>query len=691
MNIEKFISPFVESQFPAFYKTEGPNFIAFVKAYYEWMETEGQVINYSRQLLNIGDVDNSLAQFITHFKSKYINGLPENVLSDRRLLIKHIVDLYNSKGTKNSFKFLFRMMFNEDIDVYVPADHIFASSSGTWVRPNHIEVEDHSSLKLLEGNLIKSSSGASAVVDSFSVKRVKGKLINVLYLSSIDGNFYYGERIYSPGVIEFNDYAPRVFGSLTTVSILNGGAGYSVGDILDIRGTGSDGQATVAYVTQNNGRVSFSLLDGGFGYTVNAIVSVTPSNGSGSGATFQIGSIADKQILKIYPDTITPLINARLDQDSVGYILTINNSSGTFATDESITGSGNSVVLDVKYVQGEIYSGESLSNASIGITGANTLYVYRSDGSLLYTTGSETALNSANLYNLSTHTGTTLVSNITGSVVTILNKHDKITVTANGVINTSAGNTTSLHVYSMNADTTPVGYFMPLGTVTGKISSVTATVVSNERLTDWNVGGSVFPSALSIVNLDTPLKDALRIENVEIGRIAYLTNINPGSGYAYDPIVSISEPKIYSLGIKDGKGGFWGYDAVVKAKAGTANGVVTAIRITDSGTGYVPDEYVYMVSNTNDVAVSGIAIVDSTGIDRGYYVNNKGFLSDTMYLQDSVYYQEFSYEIAVPRMLDTYKSIVIDLIHPVGMSLFGKFAVSSKVVGQKSLPVYFNL
>jgi hypothetical protein len=40
-SVEKYISNFVESQFPVFYQEEGPNFILFMKAYYEWMETEG--------------------------------------------------------------------------------------------------------------------------------------------------------------------------------------------------------------------------------------------------------------------------------------------------------------------------------------------------------------------------------------------------------------------------------------------------------------------------------------------------------------------------------------------------------------------------------------------------------------------------------------------------------------------------
>ena len=36
--IEKFVSPFIQQQFPAFYREQGPNFIAFLRAYYEWAE-----------------------------------------------------------------------------------------------------------------------------------------------------------------------------------------------------------------------------------------------------------------------------------------------------------------------------------------------------------------------------------------------------------------------------------------------------------------------------------------------------------------------------------------------------------------------------------------------------------------------------------------------------------------------------
>jgi hypothetical protein len=707
MSIEKIISPFIESQFPSFYKSDGPNFIAFVKAYYEWLEQEGNVTWYSRSLLDNGDIDNTLAKFIIYFKNKYINNLPENIVADKKLLIKHITDLYNSKGTENSYKLLFRMIFNEDIELYTPGDFILKPSDGKWVAPKYIEVSDYPEMQLLVGNPIRSTSGAEAVVDNYVKKKVNGKLINILFLSNILGEFKFGDKVYSPGIVDLSENSPAIFGSMTSVNIVNGGYGYNVGDRLVAHGEGMEAVATVASVSDLNGRVKFNLIEGGFGFTVNSIISVV--GGGGTGATFKIGAIADKQVVSIYTDTIP--INTHMDIETSSYDIGITGNTNAFNPNEVVTFSANSLILDT-HMPGNstIYAGESLTNTALGITGPNALYVYRADGNLLFTTGSEEALNSSNLYNKDLHTGATLVSNITGISVTVLNRHNKDTVTANGTINTAASNSTSLHVYSTNPATWtyqpntsapatatygtgqyPVGFFFSTGTLTGVTSLTTAQVTSVTRDTDWNPDGGVFPAALGQVNLDTRLVDALRVVTLEIGRIAYINGINPGSGYASSPVVTITEPLIYDQKIPDGKGGYWGYDAKVTSTAGTANGVVRTINIKNSGYGFRRDEYITLSSNTNTVAVYGIAGVDLTGKSEGYYRNNSGFSSDNIYIQDSEYYQNYSYEISAERMIDTYITFVEDLVHPSGVALYGKYAIRSTLDEQLSIPVYFEL
>jgi hypothetical protein len=92
--IEKYISNFVESQFPLFYQEEGPDFILFVKAYYEWLESSGNPIYQARKIQDYRDIDNTLEQFLEHFQQKYLYGIPFNIIANKRFLLKNILDVY---------------------------------------------------------------------------------------------------------------------------------------------------------------------------------------------------------------------------------------------------------------------------------------------------------------------------------------------------------------------------------------------------------------------------------------------------------------------------------------------------------------------------------------------------------------------------------------------------------------------
>jgi hypothetical protein len=62
----------------------------------------------------------------------------------------------------------------------------------------------------------------------------------------------------------------------------------------------------------------------------------------------------------------------------------------------------------------------------------------------------------------------------------------------------------------------------------------------------------------------------------------------------------------------------------------------------------------------------------------GYYVNNDGFLDDAIYIQDSRYYQAYSYVIKIDEALDSYKTAVKNLIHPAGMAIFGEYDIRNE-------------
>ena len=63
----------------------------------------------------------------------------------------------------------------------------------------------------------------------------------------------------------------------------------------------------------------------------------------------------------------------------------------------------------------------------------------------------------------------------------------------------------------------------------------------------------------------------------------------------------------------------------------------------------------------------------------GYYSTNDGFLDDSIFIQDSKYYQAFSYVIKLDERLSSYKSAVKTMLHPAGLALFSEFSITNNI------------
>jgi hypothetical protein len=136
----------VNYQVPEFVQEEHPNFIAFLEAYYEYLETKqgsqiNDLTNKSKDLRYLSDVDSSIAEFENSFFNSYADLIPRNVEVDKAFLIKHILPLYLAKGNEKSFKLLFRLLFNEEVEVIQPSQSILRASDGKWLIENAFRTE----------------------------------------------------------------------------------------------------------------------------------------------------------------------------------------------------------------------------------------------------------------------------------------------------------------------------------------------------------------------------------------------------------------------------------------------------------------------------------------------------------------------------------------------------------------------
>ena len=130
--------------------------------------------------------------------------------------------------------------------------------------------------------------------------------------------------------------------------------------------------------------------------------------------------------------------------------------------------------------------------------------------------------------------------------------------------------------------------------------------------------------------------------------------------------------------------GVLGKNANISADIG-ANGSIKTARVIDSGFSYKPKETITFSSSgrVNAIQAQGILTIDNIANAEGYYASTRGHVSSARgFIQDSNFYQEFSYEIAASIALTRYKDVALRLIHPAGQKFFGKFKVSTNAMNQ---------
>jgi len=152
------------------------------------------------------------------------------------------------------------------------------------------------------------------------------------------------------------------------------------------------------------------------------------------------------------------------------------------------------------------------------------------------------------------------------------------------------------------------------------------------------------------------------------GTIIQLNIENSGRGYTGLPVVS----------------GGSGTNAVIAFTLTNSNiGGVKSLNIISNGFGYLTAPTLDF-TNLGDSTATGTTTIGGYSSKGGEkFINNDGFLSSDKHLQDSFYYQLFSYVITSGESINRWREIVKRVAHPAGLALFGNFQLVSNI----SLPL----
>ena len=123
------ISSFVDDLIPDAIVNDNPELIEFIKVYALYLEQQSFYVN---QLEFQRDIDLIEEKLLTELQNEIGSPIPRTFAADPRTFYKHLVDFYKSRGTPESIKAFFRLIYDDEVEIYFPKDDMFIPSDGKW-------------------------------------------------------------------------------------------------------------------------------------------------------------------------------------------------------------------------------------------------------------------------------------------------------------------------------------------------------------------------------------------------------------------------------------------------------------------------------------------------------------------------------------------------------------------------------
>ena len=259
----------------------------------------------SRTLLKNRDIDTATSFFIKQFEKEFLSELPDTLSGSKPLIMKHIVDVYRAKGSKASYDFLFKTLYDiQDLEYYAPKDDLWKASDGQWVADKTLRLLSFDDESEFEGRVVTGrKSFATGEVDRV-LKFNSGSLsVTELFLKNVVGTFVIGEDVDST-ILDGSFGTGKVQGVITAIEVENPGKGYKIGDSVEFSGGGGFEASAVVKTIATGTIADVITFDGGDGYTPGLFFDVNNFGTRGSGLEGKITDVIETFSIPVCGDKI---------------------------------------------------------------------------------------------------------------------------------------------------------------------------------------------------------------------------------------------------------------------------------------------------------------------------------------------------------------------------------------------------
>lgn len=328
----------VAQQLPEFIRAEYPTFVAFVEAYYEFLDNQGVNLN------SIRDIDETLEDYIKFFKAELAHNYPvvSKDYKTERFLLKHIKEQYLAKGSEASYKLLFRLLYGKDVFIDYPGRQMLRISDGRWQQEVSLFVKVsqgdatkvigktvtiQTAKRIYNTDVVKGVDAATAITATVENAIAIPGFTDV-YEIFLDRNFY-GDIFPNNSIKYGSEFQATILPCTAKIKISEPGRNFRPGMVFQLKtGEGTPFWFKVSSINENGGLKTIDTIRFGLQYNTDFSVTVLPSSAVSSkkkiasavsNLTFAVdaGKIRDLEIVDPGMDyTLPPVIT--IDGDGTG-------------------------------------------------------------------------------------------------------------------------------------------------------------------------------------------------------------------------------------------------------------------------------------------------------------------------------------------------------------------------------------
>ena len=636
-----------------------------------------------QQLLNYTDPDHTISDFLSEMKKEFLNTIPadtDDAVSTRKL-IKNIKSLYRAKGTAKAHKAFFRILFNENSEVYTPSDDMLRISDGTWnvqsfIRCTQTTLQQAHDPIFLTGQTITQANDpsdtdvnlATAIVENI-LKFQEGstQIIEIIINpETTTGTFVNGATVTGISNIDPDlTIGVTVSQGLATATITNDGGTLTVGDEAVL--TGGEGSGARVQVLD----ISGAGVD-------EVIVNVAGQNyQEGDTLTFSSGTAQAKVAVVnggIAPETGSLNIHVELETGTItggGSGDLLFETIGSNTTSKFLDSSSLMNDTDIR-IELENEVGHLLSQEDEGTQTSERFYIVNQDSEPERSAGMEIE-DHVVLENETQNDG--------------LHIGDKI-VQQNA---TGSGDITDIRMIASGSGYTT----LPTATIDGVrfigLETTTSSEVSDFSRIQFENGGRVLnESTFAVLNV---INGTVIPFGDDIGRATSFNIIEHGIDFSSAPTLAfphyavlktvsgtISADETFTSNVSGATGTVIDFTAPLLKYTATTSELVEGDTITTSGS------QTAVVVKAD--ALTGVATINAGITTAGGYVNQDGHISEgSKKIQDSLYYQDFSYVIKVAESINKWRDAIKRSVHPTGFYVTGEVNIQTRLSGGVKQPV----